>query len=218
MSFLVERIQTLEAKSKTQQDLLEAQQKKLEEETAQNLSLRSQVLQQEALIKTIQEKFGSIGNSQIVLSNEHIWRINKFEKKRQQAAKRFDIEQPLERYFYTSRGHKIRIKLFLDGRKGPTRGKYVDLSFAAVRGCFDDAVQWPVKALINFRTVGQEDGDQISLDSVDTKLSINARFFQKPDYDERGSLRCDGFIHVSQLCDLVFKNTLVLKFNVNYSK
>ncbi|XP_066921048.1 TNF receptor-associated factor 4-like isoform X2 [Clytia hemisphaerica] len=211
MSFLVERIQNLEAKSKTQQDLLEIQQKKLEEETERNVSLRSQIAQLETLKNSV-----SIEDSQIVLSNEHVWRINKFEKKRQQAAERFNTE-PLERYFYTSRGHKIRIKLFLDGREGSTRGKYVCLSLAAVEGCFDDAVQWPVKATIQFQVKNQA-GNTLWLDHIDTRQSINARFFQKPDYYEKGSIRCDEFIPVSGLKSAVFKNMLILIFDVEYSK
>ena len=59
------------------------------------------------------------------------------------------LEKNLETFFYTSRGHKLRIRLDVNGN-GDYKNISVSIFSSSFDGLFDDAVKWPIEAKIVF--------------------------------------------------------------------
>ena len=148
--------------------------------------------------------------SYCVFTDTYIWRVNNLSKKMEKAKDSCSKDIPLDRSFYTSRGHKLKIELFLNGY-ADTWNKNVSMYFQTQNGVFDDVVKWPMRASINSCVLFN--GNAVFIDSIDTTDSGVACSFQNPMHNsDDGSLGIE-ILHDDQVLQ---KNSITFKIDVGY--
>ena len=138
-----------------------------------------------------------------IFTDAYTWKVNNLSKKMEQAEHDCNIGKPLVRSFYTSRGHKLKIELFLN--------ETVFLYFQTQNGVFDDVVKWPMRASINSCVL--LNGNALITDSIDTTESEVACSFQNPMHNSgNGELA----IHILHGHEVLQKKSITFKIDVNY--
>eukprot|EP00111_Clytia_hemisphaerica_P012226 TCONS_00035898-protein len=132
-------------------------------------------------LKRIEDNYKPPIVSPKILSDEHIWKIYQFSKKLEKAQR--DIGFSLTRRFYTSQGHKIKIKFFPNG--DDCFDDYAAILFSTETGSFDDTLRWPMKAKIEFCTINADWEWEFS-GSIDTRSGAGKSFHKPPHY-------CEGY-------------------------
>ena len=113
--------------------------------------------------------------------------------------------KPLVRSFYTSRGHKLKIELFLNWNET------VFLYFQTQNGVFDDVVKWPMRASINSCVL--LNGNALITDSIDTTESEVACSFQNPMHNSGEGELAIRILHSDEVLQ---KKSITFKIEVNY--
>ena len=200
MKFVLEKLVRLEVKTNLQNEKIKEQEKII---TAQKSTIPDE---QKIKLDSI------LGSSSHVFTDKCVWEINQFMKRMKLAKNHRYNNHPLEKCFYTSCGHKLNIKIFLNGN-GKCLNKHVSIFFNTEVGTFDDAIQWPMRARINYCIL--VDGNEIHTFSIDTTAPKIAGSFQKP--CPSNSDNEFGHIDFISLDDPVLKNnSMTFKIDVYY--
>ncbi|XP_066931677.1 TNF receptor-associated factor 2-like [Clytia hemisphaerica] len=136
MSFWMQRIKQLETKDE-----------KLTDSENEITALNKKVEEQERLIKCLQVEIQTLKqnttvkkpNPNVLLSDIHVWKINQFMKKRNQALSNYYSSNFIEKYFYTTQGQKLEVTLYFNGVLESV-GKSLSIGFKTLKGAFDDSV------------------------------------------------------------------------------
>ena len=169
---------------------------------------------QKLIIAEQKQKIDNIlDSSSHVFTDTYIWKINQFSKKMDQAEHDCNRDQPLVKSFYTSRGHKLQISLYLNGYE-ESWDEDVSIFFNTAVGIFDDVVKWPVKAVIKYCIL--KNGNEYKDLSFDTSTSGTARCFQNPSFKTPGGFGTPTYTYHGSLNAFLLNNSLSLKIQVDY--
>uniref|UniRef100_A0A7M5X5K3 MATH domain-containing protein n=2 Tax=Clytia hemisphaerica TaxID=252671 RepID=A0A7M5X5K3_9CNID len=147
-------------------------------------------------ISKIMEKLNEIEKKPEVNSpfTDHlIWKINQFSDEKQKAKN--DCDYTLTKCFYTSRGHKLEIVLYPIGDNGSRRNKNMAIYAQTVQGSFDDTINWPMEAIIEFYALDRS-GNRRSYISFNTNQTAYVTSFVKPPHTANG-YGIDHFVSLS---------------------
>uniref|UniRef100_A0A7M5X679 Uncharacterized protein n=1 Tax=Clytia hemisphaerica TaxID=252671 RepID=A0A7M5X679_9CNID len=189
LDLALKRITLQDEKLQSQEKTITVQEGRLK---FQETEIKTQAIQ----ISKIMEKLNEIEKKPEVNSpftDHFIWKINQFSDEKQKAKN--DPGYELTKCFYTSRGHKLEIELFPNGN-GPRRNKNMAICARTVQGSFDDTINWPMKAIIEFYALDRS-GNRRSYISFNTNQTADVtESFVKPPHTENGR-GIDHFVSLS---------------------
>ena len=204
----VEKVKFQEERIKSQEERIKCQEEKIKSQKEEVEGLKIKTRLQDNKLAQILQRLNQVedkqGSSTTPFTDTYVWKVTNFSRRLQQARNNFYHE--LERCFYTSQGHKLKIFL------SPNQYEFVAIYFATDEGNFDDTIQWPMKAIIEFCAIDTNGNDVFQV-SVNTNLPENRNSFQKPPHYANGQGIPD-FIPVSQVP--LLNNTLTLKVKIIY--
>ena len=203
IEFQEEKIKSQEEKIKSQEEKIKSQEDKIKELEDKN---KSQDVQLAQILQRLDQVENNQGSPSTPFTDTYVWKVANFSKRLQQA--QYNFYYKLEKCFYTSRGHKLKIMLF------PDQNEHVGIYFATTEGNFDDTIQWPMKAKIRFCTTNTngEDVLQMFINTNNNSPGVQ-NSFQKPPHNENGRGTAN-FIPVNQVP--LQDNTLTVKVKVSY--
>jgi len=178
LDLALKRITLQDEKLQSQEKTITVQEGKLKFQEAE---IKTQAIQ----ISKIMEKLNEIEKKPEVNSpfTDHlIWKINQFSDKKQKAKN--DPRYNLTKCFYTSRGHKLEIDFRPNGES--RRNKNMAIFARTVQGSFDDTINWPMIAMIEFYALDRS-GNRRSYFFFDTnETAYTRKSFVKPPHTTGG--------------------------------
>jgi len=181
-------------------------------------SQKERIMKQERDINHLQQSLGQVMGrlnnleqkpSSSVFDDVHIWKVYKFNNKFDRA-KEFD-EQPLFRCFYTSKGHKLKMCLYLDGFDDEL-GESTSIGFQTEDGSFDDTIRWPMRASISACVIGEDDIPYFG----DCVYTNENNYCFKRNNEDSIPLFIGDFIPQDDIYDYIVNDILTIKVTVEY--
>ena len=177
------------------------------ENKAQNKEIQALKQTQAAIFDRL-DQLGNVEKEDSPFTNEYTWKIYDYQKRVERSA--YDCEYMLTRNFYTLKGHKLKITFYPNGYKDLIN-THAAIYFQSDEGSFDDTLKWPMKVLIEYSAVDQNELAVYS-NSFDTCYGVGTSFQKPPHWDDGwGS---NDFFPVNYAP--VQNNTLVLKVKITY--
>ena len=117
--------------------------------------------------------------------------------------------------FYTSRKFGLEIWVFLKG-DAQAASNHVSIFIHTINKSFDDVVQWPLKANIEFSVLSKS--VKHFARSFKTTTQSDAPFFDKPLLDNHNDTArgFPKFVQLNKISSLIENDTFSIKVGVNY--
>ena len=200
-----ENIKNQDTTIKDQNEKIKNQDHKIKNQDEKIIRQEEEIKQLKTVLTTMQNNIQlKSNNSSHVFTDTYTWKVNQLREKMDRAKTGLD-ENPLTQSFYTSRGHKLEIQLWLNG-KDDAMDKYVSIFFVAEEGTFDDMVKWPMRAIIKSYV-----NDNI-FNEFNTTGAVAS--FQKPKNKRR--FGHPMFISLDNIFKVAQNNLLVINISVTY--